>query len=131
VPARVQDIGQLLQAVESAVQDMVFMGVGIFFLATLESRVKRRRALRQLRELRALAHIVDMHQLTFQLARYLDYSSEMLSLISKLAALYAQRFDDAVILAAVDEVEDLTNGLARKIWQKIMVLQSDVIAESR
>jgi len=32
-----------------------------------------------------------------------------------------QNFDDPVTLAAVNEVENLTNGLARKIWQKIMI----------
>ena len=47
----------------------------------------------------------------------------MLSLIGKLAALYVQRFDDQVALAAVDGIEDLTNGLSRKIWQKITVLE--------
>ena len=47
----------------------------------------------------------------------------MLSLLGKLAALYVQRFDDSVALAAVDGIEDLTNGLSRKIWQKIAVLE--------
>ena len=98
-------------------------------------------------ELRAIAHIVDMHQLTKdpdkllhpegdtvsspertltrdELGRYLDYCSELLSLTSKLAALYAERFNDSVVLQAVDEVEALTTGLSAKIWQKIMVLDA-------
>ena len=54
-----------------------------------------------------------------ELNRYLDYCSEMLSLIGKIAAVYVQDFDDATTLAAVNEVEDLTTGLSRKIWQKI------------
>ena len=61
-----------------------------------------------------------------ELMRYLDYCSEMLSLIGKLAALYVQKFDDPVALAAVNEVEELTTGLSRKIWQKIMTLNSDL-----
>jgi hypothetical protein len=59
-----------------------------------------------------------------ELLRYLDYCSEMLSLIGKLAALYVQKFNDPVALAAVNEVEELTTGLSRKIWQKIMILDS-------
>ena len=47
----------------------------------------------------------------------------MLSLVSKIAALYAQSLDDHVVLAAVDEVESLTTGLSSKIWQKIMILE--------
>jgi hypothetical protein len=58
----------------------------------------------------------------FELSRYLDYCSEALSLTGKVAALYVQRFDDAVALDAVNEVEQLTTGLSRKIWQKLTVL---------
>lgn len=136
---------ELLQGLESAINDVVFVGVAVVFLLTWENRIKRNRALKALHELRSLAHVIDMHQLTkdpervisrsgntassperkmsgFALARYLDYCSEMLSIISKIAAVYVQHFDDAVTIAAVNEVETLTNGLARKIWQKIMLL---------
>jgi len=61
---------------------------------------------------------------TFEMSRYLDYCSEMLSLIGKVAALYVQGFPDAVALSAVDDIEDLTTSLSRKIWQKIMILES-------
>jgi hypothetical protein len=59
-----------------------------------------------------------------ELGRYLDYCSELLSLTSKLAALYAERFNDSVVLQAVDEVETLTTGLSGKIWQKIVILDA-------
>ena len=57
-----------------------------------------------------------------ELTRYLDYCSEMLSLTGKIAALYAQGFNDSVVVAAVNDLESLTTGLSRKIWQKIMIL---------
>jgi hypothetical protein len=47
----------------------------------------------------------------------------MLSLTSKVAAVYVQRFDDGVALNAANDVEQLCSGLARKLWQKIMILQ--------
>ena len=56
------------------------------------------------------------------LARYLDYCSEMLSLTGKVAALYVQNFEDGVALQAVNEIEDLTTGLSRKIWQKLTIV---------
>ena len=65
----------------------------------------------------------------FELSRYLDYCSEMLSLTGKVAALYIQDFDDEVALAAVNEVEDLTTGLSRKIWQKLMILLTQPATE--
>jgi hypothetical protein len=127
---------------------VVFVGIAIWFLATLETRLKRRRALAALHELRSLAHVVDMHQLTKdpeqaghqlvdtpsspkrplsrpELARYLDYCTEILALTGKVAALYAQHLQDGVVLAAVNEVEGLTTGIARKIWQKIAIVSRD------
>ena len=152
VPGGVNSVFDALQAIETGLQDAVFVGVGLAFLVTVENRVKRRRALRFIRELRALAHIVDMHQLTKdpdragrgtdtkssprrtlspdELGRYLDYSSEILSLTAKIAALYSERFDDAVVLQAVDEIEALTDGLSRKIWQKIMILDAPTFREA-
>jgi hypothetical protein len=50
----------------------------------------------------------------------------MLSVIGKIAAIYAQRIQDPVVLEAVDGAEDLTTGLSRKIWQKIAILSDRV-----
>ena len=137
-------IAEFLQGSEAAVNEVVFLGVTVFFFLTLETRLKRRRALQAIHVLRSMAHIIDMHQLTkdperivgtpppaqpgakkpqgpAELIRYLDYCSDQLALISKIAALYVQKFNDPVTMSAVNEVEDLTNGLSRKIWQKIML----------
>ena len=59
----------------------------------------------------------------FELNRYLDYCSDAMGLISKVAALYVQSYQDPVLLNAVDDVEDLTSGFSRKIWQKITILE--------
>jgi hypothetical protein len=141
------DLVGLVQVSEAGLNVVILLGAGILFLITTERRIKRGRALKAIHELRALAHVIDMHQLTkdperalvrtkatasspkesltpAELSRYLDYCSEMLSLIGKLAALYVQRFDDPVALAAVNDVEQLTNGLSRKIWQKISILNT-------
>jgi len=124
---------------------MVFIGAAVAFVTSWELRLKRRKALIAIHELRSMAHIVDMHQLTkdperllqggpatpssprrtmspFELGRYLDYCSELLSMISKTAAIYVQEFPDSVALDAVNEITSLTNGLSRSIWQKIMLL---------
>ena len=144
---RTLSLAEFVQVSEAAINDVVLIGAALFFLVSVETRVKRSRVLVALHELRAIAHVIDMHQLTkdpskiryasllqladnnstltlnaHQLTRYLDYCSEMLSLTGKIAALYAQRFPDAVVLAGVNELESLTTGLSRKIWQKIMIL---------
>jgi hypothetical protein len=142
---RVAEFSNFIQALDAGISSIVYIGAAIVFLVTCETRIKRARALRAIHELRAMAHIVDMHQLTkdperafrigpdtasspkralspFELSRYLDYCSETLSLISKIAALYVQGFQDAVVLDAVDDMEDLTIGLSRKVWQKITLI---------
>ena len=145
----VDGVGDMLQALESAAQDLIFFSVALYFLFTLESRLKRRVALRELHRLRSVVHIVDMHQLTkdpehllsphlrtpsspaqrftrFELARYLDYCTELLSLSSKLAAVHVQHLNDAVVLNAVNDVETLAANLSSKIWQKIVILDTVV-----
>jgi hypothetical protein len=59
----------------------------------------------------------------FELTRYLEYCSEMLSLIGKLAALYGQDMRDSVVIEAVNDVESLTTNLSRKVWQKITIIK--------
>jgi hypothetical protein len=147
---RIHQIGfdnyvNFIQALDASLGSVVFIGAAIIFLVSWENRIKRDRALKAIHELRAMAHIVDMHQLTkdpesyfvpggpanvkrsmtsFEMNRYLDYCSEALALISKIAALYVQGFQDPVLLDAVDDVEDLTAGFSRKIWQKITILEN-------
>lgn len=146
-PDQALDLLEFVQILESAINDVILIGAALFFLVSLETRIKRGRALAALHELRALAHIIDMHQLTkdperiefadrttassptiamssFELNRYLDYATEMLSLTGKLAAMLVERFNDGVVTAAAGELESLTTGLSRKIWQKIMILNA-------
>jgi hypothetical protein len=145
LPADGINLADLVQLVDSGLNSVVWIGAGIVFLVTLENRRKRNRVIHAVNRLRCIAHIVDMHQLTkdpdsiaehalstphspqraltpYELARYLDYCTEMLSLISKTAFLYVQDYHDPVAAEAVNDLEDLTNGLSGKIWQKIMML---------
>lgn len=138
----------LFQGIDSAVNIVVLLCVGLFFLLRHEEREKQRIALEDLYELRSLAHVIDMHQLTkdpttllapgphnrtpssphepmstYELVRYLDYCSELLSLVAKIAAVYAQDVRDPVVIEAVSDIEDMTTSLSRKIWQKIAVVE--------
>jgi len=138
------ELPEFVQSLEASLGSIFFIGAAIASLVTLETRWKRARALNAIHELRALAHIVDMHQLTkdpertisgpstpssphrsltpFLLSRYLDYCSELLSLTGKIAALYVQELPDPAALEAVDQIENLTTGLSRGIWQKLNIL---------
>ncbi|MEP6836063.1 MAG: hypothetical protein ABJB74_21920 [Gemmatimonas sp.] len=146
IPVGVSGVSEFFQGIEAAINDLIFFGLGVFFLVTVEMRIKRRRALRALHQLRSIIHIVDMHQLTKdperlmspqqdtasspersmappELGRYLDYCSELLSVTSKVAALFVQYFNDPVVLVAVNDIESLAAGYSSKIWQKITLLE--------
>lgn len=137
----------LIQGLEAAVNLLILFGGAVWFLLSLEERFKRRRALDALNAFRALAHVIDMHQLTkdptivlqphlktqasparamsqFELTRYLDYCAEMLSLIGKLAALYGNHTRDGAVINAINDIENLTGNLGRKIWQKITIISA-------
>jgi hypothetical protein len=139
------DVTSLAQGLDSSVNLLLLAGAAIWFVLSLEERIKRSSTLAKLHALRSFAHVIDMHQLTkdptmilagaaatsasperhmseFELARYLDFCAEMLALTAKLAALYAGASADRTILQAATEVEDLASDLGRKIWQKIMIL---------
>ena len=114
------------------------------FVVTSETRMKRKRALKAVHELRAIAHIIDMHQLVKDpdrlgdpinppaiagkpmdadlLGRYLHFCTELLAITSKIGQLYVQDFPDPRSLAAVDQFELLATGLSSKIWQKLIIL---------
>lgn len=134
-------IARILEGLRMTQGALVFFSAVVVFLWTLETRLKRGRAVKALHELRALAHIIDMHQMARDpegdpadgtkydhagVRQYLRYCTEMLALISKIGQLYVQDFPDGPTLAAVDQFENLANGLSRKIWQKLIILEADV-----
>lgn len=145
VPAVEEEAFHAFQGIEAIVNLAVLSAAGVWFLLNVEARIRRTRILEDLHELRSIAHVIDMHQLTkdptrsasagkatrsspahdmspFELSRYLDYCAEMLSLTGKLAAMYLRSSRDALVIDTVNEIEDLTANLTRKIWQKIMIL---------
>ncbi len=142
-----QEVTGSVQGIESGLNTLILAILGLTALIRLEAHVKRQRVARDLHQLRAMIHIIDMHQLTkdpdthapdyhpttaspkrdltrAELTRYLDYCSEMLAITGKLAALYAQAVPDDRVANAVNDIETLGSNLSRKIWQKIMLLDA-------
>jgi hypothetical protein len=141
-----KELTEFAQGLEATFNIVAICSIVIFFCFRYEASLKRRAALTGLYRLRAISHVIDMHQLTkdpeaivgkartsssplrdldeVQLMRYLDYCTEMLSLTGKLAALYSQYYPDTQVVAAVNDVEQLTTNLSRKIWQKIVLVQA-------
>ncbi len=139
-------LSEVIQITEALINDIILVGAALFFIFTIENRIKRDKAMKELHKLRSLAHIIDMHQLTkdpsivhsdytktkhspdrtmsaFELQRYLDYCAEMFSLIGKLAALFPEKLPEPAIISAANNIESLCTGLSQKVWQKMDFLR--------
>ncbi len=144
------DLLQFMQGIDAGIHIAVSAAIAIYFLATLEQRRRRRIAFTGLNALLNFAHVIDSHQIDkdptafvsdlphvrvspkpqlepAQLLRYLDYCSEMLSLVRRLGALYGQESGDVIITESVDNISDLTSSLSNKIWQKMNILNNYMI----
>lgn len=139
--------------IEAIISLVFLVWLAVYSLTSLESRDKRRRVTKALMPLRSLAHVVDTLQLTkdpistnvgnsvgtpnspdrsldpYQLARYLNYSSEMLALIGKVAFLHVQNFDDPEALLAVNGIDATVGGMSAKIWNKIGLIKGIDVEE--
>lgn len=137
---------EMFEGAEALINIVLLMAAGIWFLLNLETRMKRHDVLVQINQLRSIAHVIDMHQLSkdpmvdlhanatseatsegdlhgYELIRYLDYCADMLAITGKLAAIYLEHTDDAVVIQSVNDFEALTGHLSRKVWQKITVME--------
>jgi hypothetical protein len=113
----------------------------VILLISLEVRWKRRKALQAVNDLRALAHIVDMHQVakdeaiqqfrddgnTEKTVAYLHACSALLALLSKVGQLYVEHFPDPVATSAVNDFETITTGMANKTWLKILSMKKPAL----
>ncbi len=106
--------------------------------------IRRKRAMQILHKLRSIAHVIDLtqHGKNYQFIidnsnrasdkyislsdciQYLTYSSQALSLTSKVAAILIEDYNDHTVIASVFEIDSLCTGISLKIWQKIETLQN-------
>lgn len=128
-----------IQGLEALFNAVFLLLAGIVFIMSVEQRLKRSRALRDLHRVRSLTHVIDMHQLSKdpavvgapgerfaaaeELIAYLSACTDLLSLCGKIGALYAQDMDDPIVIETVNDIETLSTNLSRKIWQKILIAQ--------
>ena len=121
--------------------NMSFLFFGFFFfLMRLDTWYTRKKISLLLIELKNFIHVADMHQINkdpnhshddyiisdnspsknltkFELQRYLDYTSEFISLTSKLSCLILDKSHaDQEMISRVTEVVILCNGINQKIW---------------
>jgi hypothetical protein len=128
-------ITEFFEATDAGFNLLILLAGALWFLVTIEERVKRTRALASLGELREFIHVIDVTQLYYTPDLYkvdpassrtslnLDYTyllfcTQMLAVISNLAPLYTRGATGDSIWRAASDVEMLANAIATKLVSK-------------
>jgi hypothetical protein len=133
-------ITELFEAMDAGFNLMILLAGALWFFITLEGRLKRKKALGFLEELREFVHVIDVTQLYYTPELYkvepagartesrLDYTyllfcTQMLAVISNLAPLYTRGAAGDSILRAASEVELLANAVSTKLLSKTQLVR--------
>ena len=109
------NVAEFFEAIDAGFNIAVILAGAVYSLVTLERRIKRKKILGRIYELREMTHRIDLHQLaqTPELIRpdeassgnqlsedsfYLLVCNEMLALIGNLAPIYTQGLPDDTVL---------------------------------
>jgi hypothetical protein len=128
-------ITEVFEAADAGFNLLAILAGALWFLGSFEARIKRRRKLESIEELREFIHVIDVTQLYYTPdlfrsegeatlgGRKLDYTyllfcSQMLAVIGNLAPLYARGAMGDTVLRAVADVETLANAITVKLQSK-------------
>jgi hypothetical protein len=136
---------EAIQFIESSVNDIIFLGFIVYFLAQVEPKIRRKRAFRAFDELRATIHYIEMSQVDkdpgkvaipiksmpnssktelnpAEMNRFLSYCSGLITLVGKASLLYAKDIDDPAIVDRSEGIESLAAAVTHKLWAKLTIL---------
>ena len=128
-------VTDLFEATDAGFNLLAILGGTLWFFGSFESRIKRRRALASIEELRDFIHVIDINQLYYtphlygQIAieslkeqkldfTYILYCTQLVALIGNLAPLHTRGAAGDSILRAVSDVEQLANAVVSKLQAK-------------
>ncbi len=128
-------VTDLFEAADAGFNLLVLLAGALWFLITLEARIKRKKVLQSIQELRELIHVIDATQLYYTPElynhdaasprtpwifdhTYLLFCTQMFAVISNLAALYTRDEAGDSIMRAASHLEMLANALSHKLYSK-------------
>jgi len=132
--AEVENVSEVLEGIDAGFNILILLGGMLLYLTTLESRIKKRRVMENLHELKELLHLVDMNQLAHPPQLFANTSTDptqavgrdsfyliahirMFSLIGNLAAAYSQNVKDDSVLRMAGHIETMASGYTEKLWE--------------
>lgn len=128
-------VSEFLGAVDTGFNFLVALAGAMWFLATLEARLKRKVVLDHIQELREFVHVIDATQLYYTPDlypqdgdasghrqrfdhTYLLFCTQMLGVICNLAALYTRGEAGDSIMQSAGSVEMFSAALTSKLYGK-------------
>lgn len=128
-------ITEVFEATDAGFNLIAILAGALWFFGSFEARIKRRRVLESIEELREFIHVIDVTQLYYTPDLYrpdaeptlggrkLDYTyllfcTQMLAVIGNLAPLYARGATGDAVLRASSDVELLANSITVKLQAK-------------
>ena len=128
-------ITEVVEATDAGFNLLAILVGALWFFASFEARIKRKRVLKSIEELREFIHVIDVTQLYYtpDLYRpdgeaahstrkfdhtYLLFCTQMLAVIGNLAPLYTRGAAGDSVLRAVSDVELLANAITVKLQSK-------------
>jgi len=128
-------ITELFEATDAGFNLLAILAGALWFFVSFEARIKRKRVLESIEELREFIHVIDVTQLYYtpelyqsdgDASRgsprfdhtYLLFCTQMLAVIGNLAPLYTRGAAGDSILRAVTDVEMLANAITAKLQFK-------------
>ena len=147
VPWEFKNITDLFEAADAGFNLLVVVAGALWFFITLESRLKRKKALEFIQELREFIHVIDTTQLYYtpelynhehanpSYAQRFDHTylllcSQMIALITNLAALYTRGAAGDSIMRAASEVEMFGAALTDKLYSKAEFVRESSLPRS-
>ena len=128
-------ITEVFESTDAGFNLLILLAGALWFLITFEGRVKRKKALEFIGELREFIHVIDTTQLYYTPDLYkpdragspstsdLDHTylllcGQMVAVISNLASIYARGAPGDSVLRAASDVEMLANAIGVKLLSK-------------
>jgi hypothetical protein len=139
------ELMDLLQGIEAGIGCILFLSVALVFFWTMEKRVRRREALKEIDYLRNFLHLVNMGQLDKEpvrldedfhrtdrsprirldphaMERYLSQTQKLAHYAAEIGCLYANVLIDAEVDRAADQLREFASDVARAAGNKITIL---------
>lgn len=134
-------INEVFEGLHTGFELVALFAGAMWFCATIELRIKRKRALAFIEELREFIHVIDVTQLYFtpDLYRsrtpagptlptldetYLLYCTQMLAVLGNLAPLYTRGAPEDSVLRAAADVETLAIAVTTKHLAKAELVRA-------